>query len=155
QFRKEVFGPVEVVDLEVHGPEFSKSVSIRAGPPCGAKDLTQILSTAVGLVVRAGVEDLHDVDQIRQLLNGVLAQVSAELVIGMLEVNEAPLLLDFDGSLPRAKSGRNPSIEEQTDELAVGRRDLLAHDNSTIKFYLEAKGSNRRVVIGNEHRSQP
>src|SRR5207244_3686311 len=112
-------------------------------------------SSAICPVIRACVKDLDDVDQSCQILDRILAEVPAELIVWVFEIHEPSLLLDLDYCLLRGKTRRNPSLEEQADKFAVGRRDLLPDHNSLPDGRLEPNSGDGSVVIGQENGIEP
>jgi hypothetical protein len=98
--------------------------------------------------IRTCVEDLNDIDQICQLLDGRLTEVPTIQIVRVLEIDETSLIFDLERGLFRCETGRHLSPKEQAYKLTFSRCDLLPDHNSKLTISLEAESSDGSVVIG-------
>jgi len=122
---------VEVGHLQVRRADAGRVVRVRAGPArqgVGRREGESPLVRYLGLGL--GVEDLDDVHgagraQVRQYP----AQAGAVLVERVRRVHQAALRPDPGHDLEYGEHVRHPFGQEKTDDVAVGRPDLLADDD--------------------------
>lgn len=129
-------------------------MGVRTSASGGAEDGTKVLGAAIRFLPRAAVEDLHDVDRIRQYLDGSLAQMASKRVVGMLQIYKATLRLDLTGGVARRETTLHRSLQEEADQLAVGGHDLLTNHDSIPASSTYPSRSVYGVVIGEKNRSQ-
>ena len=66
----------------------------------------------------------------------------------MRQPNQAALLTDGCGGVHRAKPGRDDPLHEEGHEVAVGRGDLLSHDDpDAVAEFLEKAGAGLRLEL--------
>jgi hypothetical protein len=154
QVGEEGLGTIEVLHLDIHGTQFSKRVSVRARSPRRAQNFAQLPRATIGLLVGTCVEDLDDVYQIGQILDGLFAEVPSRRVIRMFEIHKAALVLDCEHGFPRRETTLNWTLQEQSDELAGGCHDLFAGHNPVFAGGLEPGRASYGVVVGKDDRIQ-
>jgi hypothetical protein len=152
---EEVFRTLEVRHLDVYGTQLSECMSVGARSGRRAQDFTQVFRAAIGLLVGPRVENLDDVNQIGQILDGFFTEVPPRRVIRMFEIHKTALVLDCEHGFSRRETTLNGPLQEQSDELAGGRHDLFADYDARPDLGLDSKSANDRVVVCQKDRSQP
>ena len=148
-------GTVEVLHLDIGGTEFLKSMSVRARSPSRPEDFAQVLRAAIGLLIGTRIEDLDNVDQSCQMLDGLLAEVPTKRVIRVLEIHKTPLVLDLEYGLSGCETGLNRSLQEQTYELASAGHDFFADHNAIFAGTLKPSRPRYGVMVSKNDRAQP
>lgn len=139
---------MKVFHLDKHRTQFCKRVSVGTCSCGRAQDFAQILCAAIGLVIGTCVENLDDVDQVRQILDRLLTKMPAGLIVWVLEIDKTSLCLDLESRLHRRKTGCDLPLKEQADNLPFRRGDLLANDDPLSATHLKTGCSTDGVVIG-------
>ena len=97
----------------------------------------------------AGIEDFHEVDVRRDLLDGpVLERGAAEGLEGVGDVDEGPLLVDALDRLLRREAARHRLLEEHTHYLALGGQAFLRHDDLERRQLLHLQSPFGGAVVG-------
>lgn len=128
QLDQKVMGTIKRFHLDIDAANLPKGMGIGAGARRHAEGAAQFLGSPVELGPRPPVEDLHDVDLSGDPLDRLFPEIAPASVVGVFEIDQASLLLDsLDRSL-WGQTARNHLLEEEADQLAFSRQDLLADD---------------------------
>jgi hypothetical protein len=148
---------VEVGHLQVGRADAARVVRVRAGPARQGIRRGQ----GGGPVVRfggrgLGVEDLDDVHRAgRAQVRQHPAQAGAVPVERVRRVDQAALRSDPGHDVGYGEHVRHPFGEEKTDDVAVGRPDLLPHDDPDAEVPAGRRDRGRGlVVVGDAHHVQ-
>src|SRR6266550_955092 len=129
------------------------TVRSRAGflSPCGAAKARCACSHEL-----AADEHLDDVELRRDALEDGSAKMPAAVAAERVrDVRESALLVDQVDALIGGETGRDPLLEVEADELAVGGRDLFSDDHVKTGVHLaKAESTLDRVVVGDADRAE-
>src|SRR3989442_10684077 len=143
-------GIIKRFHLEIDAADLPNGVGVGASARRDSKGAAQLLRSPIVLRPRTVVEDLNDVDLIRDPLDRLFAEVSPGRVVRVFEVNEAALLLDGGDRLLRRESSWHRRAQEETDQFAFCRQNLLADDGVFTGLNKQPSAVDP-VVVGQEN----
>src|ERR1700674_3922968 len=129
-------------------------MGVRTGTRRDSQGVAKLFRQSVYLRLRPAVEDLNDVDLAGDPLDRLFAEVASAGVVGVLQINEAALLLDGVDRFFCGQPSGDRLLEEKADQLAFSRQDLLADYGGPARPE-ERLGTANPLVVGKKDGGEP
>jgi hypothetical protein len=149
QLVEKVMSTIERFHLDVDAADLSKGMGVGAGARRDTEGGAQFLRSPVYVGLRPAIEDLNNVNLSGDALDRFLAEVAPAGVVRVFEVDQSALLSDGVDRLLWRQVGGNRLLEEEADQFAFSREDLLADDGCLARLE-ERLGAGNAFMVREE-----